>query len=73
MANTRNKDKGNIEAIRNDTTQNTGLIRPSLLLLDYLKASSKNKIKMDWKYYKDYDHMTVFQPAVNDGLIFLLK
>jgi len=73
IANTRNKDKDNIEAIRNDTTQNTALIRPSLLLLDYLKASSNDKIKMDWKYYKGYDHMTVFQAAVNDGLIFLLK
>jgi predicted alpha/beta superfamily hydrolase len=73
MANTRNKDKENIETIRNDTTLKTALIRPSLLLLDYLKANSKNKIKMDWKYYKDYDHMTVFQPAVKDGLMFLLK
>ncbi len=43
----------------------------SVFYFDYLKANSKNKIKMDWKYYKDYDHMTVFQPAVKDGLMFL--
>lgn len=73
VANTMKKDKNNIEAIRKDTTQNTALIRPGVLLLDYLRASSKNNIKLNWKYYKDYDHMSVFQPAVNDGLKFLLK
>jgi len=72
IANTRNKDKDNIEAIRNDTTQNTALIRPDLLLLDNLKASSKSSIIMDWKFYKDYEHMSVFQPAVNDGLKWIM-
>lgn len=73
IANTKNKDKSNIEAIRKDTTKDTELIRPGLLLLDYLKASPNNGIKLDWKYYKDDDHMSVFLPAVNDALKFLLN
>jgi uncharacterized protein len=72
IANTRGKDKNSIEAIRKDTTQNTVQIRPGLLLLDNLNASLGNTIKLDWKYYKDYDHMSVFQPALNDGLKFIL-
>jgi uncharacterized protein len=73
IANTMSKDKNNIEAVRADTTQGTAQIRPGLFLLDYLRASSKNNIKLDWKFYKDEDHMSVFQPAVIDGLKFILK
>lgn len=71
IANTRGKDKNSIEAIRKDTTQNTLQIRPSILLLDNLNASLGNTIKLEWKYYKDYDHMSVFQPALKDGLKFI--
>ena len=49
------------------------LIRPSLLLLDGLKACPNANIKLDWKLYKDHDHMSVFQPAVTDGLKFVIK
>lgn len=73
IANTRNKDKNDVEAIRKDTTLNTAQIRPSLLLLDHLKANSQNGIKLDWKYYKDHDHMSVFQSALYDGLRFVFQ
>jgi len=73
MANTGKKDKNDIEAMRKDTTQTTALSRPTLLLLDYLNTHPNNHIKLDWKYYRDCDHMSVFQPAVNDGLKFLFK
>jgi predicted alpha/beta superfamily hydrolase len=73
IANTRNKDKNTIEDIRKDTTLNTAQIRPSVLLLDNLKAYTKNNIKLDWKYYKEYDHMSVFQAALIDGLRFIFK
>ena len=72
IANTRNKDKNSIEDLRKDTTQNTVLIRPSLLLLDNLSTSFGNNIKLDWTYYKDHDHMSVFRPALNDGLKFIV-
>ncbi len=71
IANTANKNKNNIEAIRADNTTNTAQIRPGIILLDYLKAASKKNILLDWKYYKDQSHMSVFQPAVLDGLRFL--
>jgi predicted alpha/beta superfamily hydrolase len=73
IANTRDHAKNDIEEIRKDTTPNTALIRPSLVLLDYLKESSKNNGNVAWSYYKDYDHMSVFAPAIKDGLKFLLK
>ena len=72
IANTANKDKNHIEAIRSDTTISTAQTRPSVILLDYLKAVSKKIIKIEWKYYKDENHISVFQPAVLDGLRFLL-
>jgi uncharacterized protein len=72
IANTSDKDKNSIEILRKDTTQSTIQIRPSLLLLDNLNTSLGNSIKLDWRYYKDYDHLSVFQPALYDGLKFIL-
>ena len=54
-------------------TAENALIRPSISLLDYLKTHPKSNIQLDWKFYKDHDHMSVFQPAVNDGLKFVIK
>jgi predicted alpha/beta superfamily hydrolase len=73
IANTRNRDKNNIREIRQDTTQNTARIRPSLLLLDNLQSRPQTNFQLEWKYYSDQDHFSVFLPAVTDGLKYLLK
>lgn len=72
IANTHDKDKADIEAIKKDTTVNTALIRPSTLFLEYLKQTGTNNLTYSWKYYKDAEHMTVFEPAAIDALRFLL-
>lgn len=73
IANSKNRDRNDIDAVRSDTTENTALIRPSVLLLDQVKAHQGNGIDFGWRYYKDQEHMTVFLPAVKDGLAFVLK
>jgi predicted alpha/beta superfamily hydrolase len=73
IATSKNKDRDDIDAVRADTTQNTALIRPSVLWLDQLRASPRNGIDLAWRYYKDQEHMAVFQPAVKDGLAFVLR
>jgi predicted alpha/beta superfamily hydrolase len=73
IANAKNKDRNDIDAVRSDTTANTALIRPSVLLLDQLKAHPGNGIDCGWRYYKNHEHMSVFLPAVKDGLAFVLK
>jgi predicted alpha/beta superfamily hydrolase len=73
IANTNDKDKPDIEAIKKDTTAKTALIRPSTILLDYLKETDTNNLIYGWKYYKDAEHMTVFEPAATDALRFLLQ
>lgn len=73
IANSKNKDRNDIDAVRSDTTGNTALIRPSVLLLDQFKTHPGNGIDFGWRYYKDQEHMTVFLPAVKDGLAFVLK
>lgn len=73
IANAKNKDRNDVDAVRSDTTENTALIRPSVLLLDQFKAHQGNGIALGWRYYKDQEHMTVFVPAVKDGLAFVLR
>jgi predicted alpha/beta superfamily hydrolase len=73
IANARRKDRVDIDAVRADTSPNTDLIRPSVLLLDALVAHRGNGIRLDWRYYQDHEHMTVFHPAVKDGLAFVLR
>jgi predicted alpha/beta superfamily hydrolase len=73
IANSKNRDRDDIDAVRADTTQNTALIRPSVLLLDQFRAHPKNGIDLRWRYYKDQEHLTVFRPAVKDGLAFVFE
>lgn len=73
IANTHDKDKASIEEVRKDTTRLTAQIRPTVSLLDILTAVPKTNFSFARKYYKDYDHMTVFVPAITDALAFLLK
>jgi predicted alpha/beta superfamily hydrolase len=73
IANAKNRNRSDLDAVRADTTANAALIRPSVLLLDQLKAHPGNGIDLGWRYYKDHDHMSVVRPAVADGLAFVLK
>jgi len=73
IANTHDKDKRDIEAVKKDTSVNTALIRPSTRFLDYLKQAGTKNLTYTWKYYKDAEHMTVFEPAATDALRFLLQ
>jgi hypothetical protein len=71
VANTMDKNM-NVEQIRKDTSTKTILIRPSLTLLDNINANKQNKLKFEWKFYKDDHHMTVPKPAMYDALKFFL-
>lgn len=73
IANTRNKDIPDIAQLRKDTSLNTALNRPSLLLTDYIHANKHNKLRFDWKYYNNFDHMSVFRSAAYDALKFFLR
>jgi hypothetical protein len=73
LANSATKDFDDVDAVRADTTQRAVLIRSSVLLLDQFRTHPTNGIALDWRYYDDQDHMTVFPRAVRDGLAFVLK
>ncbi len=73
IAGPKNRNRNDIDAVRSDTTDNTALIRPSVLLLDQFNAHQESGINLGWRYYKDQEHMTVFLPGVKDGLAFVLK
>jgi len=73
VANSTNREFDDVDAVRADTTQRAILVRPSVLLLDQFRTDPTNGIALDWRYYKDQEHMTVFPPAVRDGLGFVLK
>jgi uncharacterized protein len=67
-------DKGmDLDHIQKDTSAKTALVRPSLTLLEYINASSHNKLRFSWKYYQDYQHMTVPSPAIYDALRYFLN
>ena len=68
----RNKDRPNAEAVREDTSDNSALIRPTVQFVDALQAAPAAGIDLNWKFYPDLDHMSVFNPAVVDGLRFVL-
>jgi len=73
IANSKNRDFDDVDAVRTDRTQRAVLIRPSVLLRDQFRAHPANGIALGWRYYEDQDHMTVFPAAVRDGLAFVLK
>lgn len=72
VANTMDKDM-DVAQIKRDTSVKTVLIRPSLTLADYINANKQNKLRFDWKYYKDHDHMSVFPSSAYDALKFILQ
>ena len=59
--------------IKTDTSAKTFLIRPSLTLVDYIKANRHNKLRFTWKYYKEHHHMSVSSPAMYDALKYFLN
>ncbi len=72
IANTMDKDM-DVAQIKNDTSAKTILIRPSLVLRGYIHANKRNKLKFDWKFYKEYHHMTVAPAAAYDALKFFIE
>lgn len=73
IANSMNKDIDNVTQLRKDSSRKTALNRPSLVLADYINAHKQHELLFDWKYYKDFNHMSVFRSAAYDALKFLLK
>ena len=72
IANTKEMDM-DVSQMKKDTSARTVLIRPSLTLVDYINNNKQNKLRFDWKYYKEYHHLTVPAPAIYDALKFFLK
>jgi predicted alpha/beta superfamily hydrolase len=73
IAAAKNRDRVDVDAVRRDTTDNTALIRPSVLWLDSLTETSGHGMHLAWKYYNDQDHMSVVQTAIPDGLRFVSR
>jgi hypothetical protein len=67
VANTIKKDM-DVPQIKSDTSAKSVLIRPSLILADYINASSNSKLKFTWKYYKEHHHLTVPSAGMYDAL-----
>ena len=72
VANTKDMDM-DLSQIKKDTSEKTALIRPSLTLVEYINNNKQDKLNFDWKYYKEYHHMTVASPAIYDALRFFIK
>lgn len=68
-----NKEMNDVSEIKKDTSKKTVLIRPSVALAGHLSANSQNKLRFNWKYYKEQHHMSVYPFAGYDALEFLLK
>ncbi|MGN6420883.1 MAG: alpha/beta hydrolase-fold protein [Pseudobacter sp.] len=73
IANTRNKNIKDVSQLRKDTSRETALIRPSLTLADLIHENRKNQLIFNWKYYKEFDHMSVVPSAAYDALKFLVR
>jgi predicted alpha/beta superfamily hydrolase len=69
----KNKDRNDVDAVRRDASDDSALIRPTVLFVDAAKAASGHGLRLDWKYYPNQDHMSVFQPAAIDGLRFVMN
>ena len=63
----------NVSEIMKDNSEKSSLIKPSLELTDHLKQNSQKKLNFNWQFYPDHDHGSVYQPAVYDGLKFILN
>lgn len=62
-----------MEQVKKDTTAKTALIRPSFLLADLIEKNKQNKLRFEWKFYRDEHHMTVNTPATGDALRTILE
>lgn len=54
--------------IKKDVSPKTVLIRPTLLLAEYINSTKHNGLTFHFKFYKEYHHMTVPAPAMYDAL-----
>ena len=73
IANTTNKEMNTVSEIKNDRSEKTVLIRPSVTLAEQMSSNKQNNLRFNWKYYRDQHHMSVYSPAASDALEFLLK
>jgi uncharacterized protein len=73
IAAARNRNRADVDAVRKDTTDNTALIRPTVLWLDALTEATGRGMQVEWKYYNDQDHMSVVPTAIPDGLRFVSR
>ena len=71
VANTKELDM-DVAKIRTGSGDAASLIGPSIELADNINANKQNKLKFEWKFYKDDYHMTVPGPAIHDALKFFL-
>ena len=71
VANTKELDM-DVAKIRAGSGDASSLIKPSLELADNINATKLNKLKFEWKFYKDDYHITVPKPAIYDALKFFL-
>lgn len=60
--------KMTMEQVRKDTSAKTVLIRPSFSLADLVEKNKQNKLRFEWKFYKEDHHLTVNTPATYDAL-----
>ncbi|MBD0353422.1 MAG: alpha/beta hydrolase [Flavisolibacter sp.] len=72
VANTKDRDM-DVPQIKKDTSEKTVLIRPSLTLIYYINNNKQNKLRFDWRFYKENHHMTVPAPAMYYALKLFLK
>jgi len=61
-----------MDQVKSDTSIKTVLIRPSFLLKDLILKNKQDKLRFEWKFYKDEHHMTVNAPATYDALKIIL-
>lgn len=73
VANTMNKEMADVVQLKSDTTVKTALTRPTLSLVDHIIANKQNKLKLEWKYYKEENHMSIVPSATYDALKSLLQ
>lgn len=71
VANTKELDMDEAK-IKIDTSMKTVLIRPGIALVDHINHNRINNLKFDWKFYKEYHHLTVTTPGIYDALRFFL-
>lgn len=59
--------------LRHDSSRETERTRSGIVLADYLTQNPQHRLKFEYKFYKDEDHMSVVRDAAFDGIKFVLN